>query len=287
MSEGTHPFLYLGEVTRRDDPDGLGRVRVLIPGVVEPETRWAFPMGAPGAGTAKRGHFEPPAVGSNVMVLFHLGDVDHPYYLTGPWGDPQGVSDVPEGGEVEGDDRQLAATEDQEWLITRDSRSGNDQKVYRVEHKTSNAKVEIDANPTAIKITLDTGAGPALTLDVSGPSVLLALGGGPQLELFPGGFALSAGSSPEFAGEGGLAFCGARGSTEALVHGTAYRSAETAFLATLLAGLKAFTLATKAAVVEPTLGPASTALDAILATAQGDAFVTDPSAHLSTKVFTE
>ena len=303
MSEGTHPLLYLGEVTRRDDPDGLGRVRCLIPGVIEPETRWAFPMGAPGAGTAQRGTFEPPAVGSNVMVQFLLGDPDHPYYQTGPWGDPGGVSDVPTNAEVEGDDRQNAVTECEEWRVERDSREA--EKKLTITHRTTDLEITLEAKSgtdivtvrthggqkielkgTAQQAILDSGLGPALTLDGAAQTVGLALGSGPKLELFAGGFALSAGSSPEFAGEGGKAYVGVRGSTEALVHGTAYRTNEVAFLAGLLAALNTFAGALGTA-IDPIVTAAAGALVTALSPLLTDALATDATAHLSTKAFTE
>lgn len=33
--------MYVGYVTQRDDEERLGRVRVCIPGVLEPESTWA------------------------------------------------------------------------------------------------------------------------------------------------------------------------------------------------------------------------------------------------------
>lgn len=130
---------------RRDDPDGLGRIKVKIPGLVEPESvNWAYPLGAVGGGNAQRGNFEPPANRSNVGVLFLLGDVDRPFYLTGPWGQPGGQSDVPTGGVVEGDNRQNAVHEDEEWLIERDSRAAS--KIYRVKHKSSGAEIVISGD---------------------------------------------------------------------------------------------------------------------------------------------
>ena len=139
-----YPYLYEGEVTRRDDPDGLGRVKVLIPGIVEPETpNWAWPMGSPGGGSAQRGTFEPPAIGATVMVQFKLGELDYPYYLIGPWGEPGGTSDVPTDAEVEGENRQNAVTEDAEWTVQRDSRSGENKVLVR--HKSSGLAILVDA----------------------------------------------------------------------------------------------------------------------------------------------
>lgn len=151
------PYLYEGEVTRRDDPDGLGRVKILIPGIIEPETpNWAWPMGSPGGGSAQRGTFEPPAVGSTVMVWFKMGERDYPYYLTGPWGEPGGVSDVPTNAEVEASDRQNAVTEDEEWRVERDSRSSG--KKYLIRHKNSSLAVLLDADADKVHLVRETAS---------------------------------------------------------------------------------------------------------------------------------
>ena len=42
--------LYVGYVTHRRDPERLGRVRVCIPGVLEPHSAWAWPLGTAGGG---------------------------------------------------------------------------------------------------------------------------------------------------------------------------------------------------------------------------------------------
>ena len=36
------PGMYVGYVTHRNDPEKLGRVRVCIPGVLEPHSAWAW-----------------------------------------------------------------------------------------------------------------------------------------------------------------------------------------------------------------------------------------------------
>lgn len=159
------PFLYDGEVTRRDDPDGLGRVKVRIAGIVEPETpNWAMPCGHPGAGSAQHGHWEPPAVGANVIVFFKLGDVDYPRYISGPWGDPDGVSDVPENAGIDSSDgdrakRHNAVTEDEAWRIERDSRNGGGAKHrYLIRHKDSDQAVLLDADADKVYIVREAAA---------------------------------------------------------------------------------------------------------------------------------
>lgn len=157
--------LYLGLVTRRDDPESLGRVKVLIPGLLEPESTWAWPLGSPGGGSAQRGTFEPPAVDSSVAVMFNQGEVDEPYYWTGPWGAPNGVSDIPTGAAVgEGSDlaaRQIAVQEDGEWRLTRDSRTASGGKRWLLEHISSGLAVYLDGDADTLHLARE-GATEAL-----------------------------------------------------------------------------------------------------------------------------
>jgi hypothetical protein len=79
--------MLLGEVVDNVDPEGLGRVRVFIGGVLEPESVWALPIGAMlGNKNLKEGVFRVPEKGANVCVWLNQGDTDAPYYAPGPWG---------------------------------------------------------------------------------------------------------------------------------------------------------------------------------------------------------
>lgn len=91
--------MFVGYVTRRDDPEELGRVRVCIPGVAEPHTSWAWPLGTCGGGSRDRGIYAVPAIGGEVAVFFKQGDVTAPYYLSAHWGKPGGESELPEEAE--------------------------------------------------------------------------------------------------------------------------------------------------------------------------------------------
>jgi hypothetical protein len=142
VSDPTVLMMHEGQVTRRDDPEERGRVKVLVPGFYEPESPWAPPLASPGGGSAQRGHFEPPAVGATVCVFLKLGDRAHPRYLTGSWGLPGGVSDVPTNAAVEGDDRQNAVTEDAAWRVERDSRTASEK--YLVRHGGSTLALLLD-----------------------------------------------------------------------------------------------------------------------------------------------
>lgn len=267
-----YPYLYEGECTRRDDPDGLGRIRIRIPGMVEPETpQWVEPIGGKCGGFAQRGEYDPPPVGANVAVMFVLGDPDEPRYLVGPWGDPGGVSDVPTGAALgsppEQDDRQASVVEDGEWLITRDSRtalSGVSPKL-ELKHKSSGMYLLFDANPTALRVRLDSGAGPALELRVTGQEITLDTGVGPSLVLngAAGQAYLQAGSSPEIGLSGTDTFLGVRTATKKAMLGDDYRTDEAAYINTLVAALQTFVSALTGA-VDPVVSAAATTFNGVL-----------------------
>ena len=102
--------MYVGHVTDRKDPEQLGRVRVCIPGLIEPHGPWAWPLGTSGGGFKDTGFFAVPEMGAEVAVFFNQGDVDAPYYLSAHWGKPDGESEVPEEARLESPDNRVIAT---------------------------------------------------------------------------------------------------------------------------------------------------------------------------------
>jgi hypothetical protein len=111
-SEGQRlPGFYIGYVTDRGDPEGLGRVRFCIPGLIEPFGPWAWPLGTMGGGSKDVGFFAVPEVGAEVGVLFNQGDPDAPYYLAAQWGKPGGTSEVPVEAQKSPPDNRVFATE--------------------------------------------------------------------------------------------------------------------------------------------------------------------------------
>jgi uncharacterized protein involved in type VI secretion and phage assembly len=150
--EVRYPGLYIGEVVDRDDPEGLGRVRVRIPGLVEPSSAWAFPLGTLGGGSDRRGFFSVPEKGAECGVLFSQGDVDHPYYLCGHWGKPDGQAEVPEParGLPKEEAPQIRAFETGRFLFVFDDREGKEALV--VKDKTSGDQIEFDGVGMGITI---------------------------------------------------------------------------------------------------------------------------------------
>lgn len=150
--EVRHTGLYIGHVVDCADPEQLGRVRIRIPGLVEPASAWAYPLGTVGGGSDRRGFFAVPERGAEVGVLFHQGDVDHPYYLCGHWGKPGGATEVPSPARdlsaVE--TPQVRAFETARFLLVFDDRAG--KETLRIQDKPSGDQIEFDGAAMGITI---------------------------------------------------------------------------------------------------------------------------------------
>ena len=91
LEQPRHYGLHIGYVTDRNDPEQLGRVRVCVPGLLEPHSGWAWPLGTSGGGSKNRGFFAVPEVNAEVAVWFNQGDLcGDLFYLAAQWGKPGG-----------------------------------------------------------------------------------------------------------------------------------------------------------------------------------------------------
>jgi uncharacterized protein involved in type VI secretion and phage assembly len=96
LEQPRHYGLHIGYVTDRNDPEELGRVQVCVPGLLEPHSGWAWPLGTSGGGSKNRGFFAIPEVNAEVAVWFNQGDLNGDlFYLPAHWGKPGGESEVP------------------------------------------------------------------------------------------------------------------------------------------------------------------------------------------------
>ena len=161
--------MYVGTVTRNDDPKKLGRVKVTVPGLLEPESDWALPLGTHG-GTKSRGSYAPPDKGAEVAVFFNQGDVDRPFYLSAHWGEPGGKPETPGpvGGYKGANDPEdpnaftpadavLVKTvfEGSRYVIWVDERAGKERLVLR--DKKLDDEVEMDGVKGGISIRATSG----------------------------------------------------------------------------------------------------------------------------------
>lgn len=131
MSESIFLAPIDGIVVDNKDPLVLGRVRVRIPGLIEPASNWAEPIGA--GGSAQRGSYDVPEIGATVTVQFMMGDPERPKYQAGYWGKPDGQSEAPSyvRGLSNGDAPQVKAYETRHFEIVIDDRSGHEVAIIR------------------------------------------------------------------------------------------------------------------------------------------------------------
>jgi hypothetical protein len=164
--------MHLGVVVDRDDPDGLGRVRVNVPGLLEPASGWAWPLGTVGGGGKDRGFFVVPELGAEVAVLFHQGDPDHVHYLCAHWGAPDGESEVPDEAGGSPDVRVIASGS---FRIILDERPG--RRHLAVIDRATGDGLELDAETHTVTLRATSG----LRIESTGPlsieSLALTLNG--------------------------------------------------------------------------------------------------------------
>ena len=159
--------MYLGYVTKRDDPEQLGRVRVCIPGVLEPESAWAWPLGTSGGGSKNRGLFAVPEEGAEVAVFFHQGNVDAPHYLSAHWGKPGGETELPAEAVRERPDNRVLSTET--FRIELDET--DKQRKLRLTNKKTGDHLVFDAEENSVTLEATT----ALTLRAVGAITIDAM----------------------------------------------------------------------------------------------------------------
>lgn len=151
--------LYVGTVVDVADPESLARVRVRIPGVAEPASWWAFPLGGAGGGGKRRGLVFVPPVGAEVGVFFHAGDVDRPYYLPGNWGagevpGPVGGYSAPNADGSAGAPQDIPADEAHKIVALE-----TDSYVFVIDERTGRKRLTIEDKKTGDHLALDGQSG--------------------------------------------------------------------------------------------------------------------------------
>ncbi|MGD0065240.1 MAG: phage baseplate assembly protein V [Streptosporangiaceae bacterium] len=168
----------VGIVSNINDPEGLGRVKTVLPWMTDTvETDWArvaTPMAGPG-----RGIYFRPDVNDEVLVAFEHGNPDMPYVLGGLWNgkdqppvaDPDSTNDVRMIKSRAGSTIRFSDVEDDAQIHIVDS-SGKNMIVIRA----SDNSITITADGD---ITLQAGQG---KLTLSGDSVEITATSGVKIE---------------------------------------------------------------------------------------------------------
>ena len=175
-------YIYEGVVVDRNDPEKLGRIRFVVPGLIEPASPWAYPAGTLGGGSKDCGFFAVPEKGAEVYVFFAGGDIDEPRYFAGHWGITNQGNEVPEEAQRQTPDNRVLATKHFR-IATKAFRSDESlgAKKLRLKNRKTGDFIELDAEQNTITIQATT----ALTIratgivDISG--ALLQLNGRPVL----------------------------------------------------------------------------------------------------------
>lgn len=153
---------YLGVVQFNDDPEKLGRVRVHVPGLIEPASPWAFPVGgAHSTGAKNLGAYDVPPVGATVLLGFHGGDPDRPFFLGAFHGQGEQLTVTP-GAPADAD--KLKVYESARFLIVLNGIGGSEELLVKdkstgdlISMKQSQLKINASTKVTVIAPQVEIG----------------------------------------------------------------------------------------------------------------------------------
>lgn len=157
-------------VTDNNDPNGLGRVKVMYPvfgdDIQSDWARVASPMAGP-----ERGFYWLPEVNDEVLVAFEFSDVRRPYVIGALWNGedapPEDIGNVVSGGQVQ---QRIIKTRDGHLIILEDTPG---EPAIRIIDMTGDNQMLIESNEN--KITLQ--AKGDIVIDAEGMVMVKGQGG--------------------------------------------------------------------------------------------------------------
>lgn len=139
--------LFYGVVQFNDDPEKIGRVRVLVPGLIEPASPWAVPVGGTHSTGGKGvGGYDVPPVGATVVMGFHGGDVDRPFFMAAFHGQGEQLSAVPNNP---ADAHKIKVFESDRFLIVLNGIGGSEEVLIKDKVTGDNVSMK----PSQLKVT--------------------------------------------------------------------------------------------------------------------------------------
>lgn len=138
----------IGIVTNNRDPDGLGRVKLMLPWMADnAESNWArvaAPMAGPG-----RGCYFLPEIDDEVLVAFEHGSPEFPYVLGGLWNG----KDKPPASNADGKNDVRVITSRSGHVIRLTDTDGAEQ--IEIVDKSAKNRVVLSTKDNSITITAD------------------------------------------------------------------------------------------------------------------------------------
>ena len=153
---------YHGTVTDNADPQKIGRVRVQVPGFMEPASGWAFPITGGSSGAKGIGTYDVPPIGASVTLTFLSGNIDTPQYSAGWHGINEQHSVVPEDPK---DADKIKIFESVRFLIVLNGVGGSEELLVKdkvtgdlISMKPSQLKVQATTKVTIIAPQVEIGS---------------------------------------------------------------------------------------------------------------------------------
>jgi len=160
--------VVVGVVTNNQDPEGLGRVKVLFPWLSDSEeSHWAR-IATLMAGK-DRGSFYLPEVDDEVLVAFEHGDVRFPYVVGMLWNG----KDAPRYNNADGsNDKRVITSRGGHELVFDD----NAQQGKVVIHTKKNQTITLDDSAGGEKISIADKSGNSVEIDATQNSIAVKSG---------------------------------------------------------------------------------------------------------------
>lgn len=168
---------YRGFVTDNEDPDRLGRLKLIVPSLLETsELEWALPC-MPFGGLPEYGFFMIPEVGAQVWVEFEQGNLAYPIW-TGTFWQPE--SEVPEEISSDGPTARLIKTPSGHILHMEDK---EDEEIIHLKHMIGSELLIDEKGSLALTdqngatLTIDADAGEIIVADSNGNTMTMSSSG--------------------------------------------------------------------------------------------------------------